>query len=60
MRARIETITRFIDGGTHTLLTADGHPYADLRMDAFSELGEGTGGPGVVVQYEIVYTQLEA
>ena len=60
MRARIETITRFIDGGTHTLVTAEGKPYPDLRMDAFNELAESTGGPGVVVEYEIVYTQLEA
>jgi len=60
MRARIEAITRFIDGGAHTLVTAEGRSYADLRMDAFNELGESTAGPGVVVKYEIVYTQLEA
>jgi len=46
LRARVEAITHFIDGGTHTLVTADG--------------GESTSGPGVVIEYEIVYTQLEA
>ncbi len=60
LRARVEAITHFIDGGTHTLVTADGQPYGDLRMDAFNELGESTSGPGVVIEYEIVYTQLEA
>ena len=60
LRARVEAVTRFIDGGTHTLVTGDGQSYGDLRMDAFNELGESTAGPGVVLEYEIVYTQLEA
>ena len=60
LRARIEALTRFIDGDTHTLVTGDGRSYGDLRMDAFNELGESTAGPGVLVEYEIVYTQLEA
>jgi hypothetical protein len=58
LRLRIETIAAFIDGATHTLVTADGAEYADLRMDSFRRLCEDVSGPGVVAAYEIVYTQL--
>lgn len=60
LRCRVDAIAGFIDGETHTLVTADGRQYAHLRMDSFKELGTSAGGPGLVVEYEIVYTQLEA
>lgn len=60
LRLRIDTIAGFIDGDTHTLVTSDGQRHANLRMDSFKELGKSSGGPGLVVEYEIVYTQLEA
>jgi hypothetical protein len=58
MNARIDTITSFLDGQTHTLTTADGRAYGNLRVDGFQPLREHTGGPGIVVEYEIAYTQL--
>ena len=58
LNARIAAITAFLDGQTHTLTTADGRTYDNLRVDSFQPLGEHTGGPGIVVEYEIAYTQL--
>ncbi len=58
MRARVATIMAFIDGHTHTLRTADGRVYPNLRMDAFRQINEHSGGPGTVLEYEIAYTQL--
>lgn len=58
LRSRIDTITTLIDGNAHTLVTADGHRYDHLRLDAFSLLEERTAGAGIVVEYEIVYRQL--
>ena len=58
MQARIDSITAFMDGGTHTLRTADGQEYGNVRVDSFRRLSECTTGPGVVVEYEIEYTQL--
>ncbi len=58
MRARVAAIMAFIDGRTHTLKTADGHEYPNLRMDAFRQRSERNDGPGIVVEYEIAYTQL--
>lgn len=56
--ARIDAIMAFIDGNTHTLVTADGRRYDHLRTDAFRLLDERTVGAGVVARYEIVYRQL--
>ncbi len=58
MHTRVLAITGFIDGSTHTLATADGRTLGDLRMDSFKKVAEYPGGPGVVADYEIVYTQL--
>lgn len=58
MRARVDAVTAFIDGRTHTLKTTDGSEYPNLRMDAFRQVNERMGGPGMVIEYEIVYTQL--
>jgi hypothetical protein len=58
MNARIDAITAFLDGQTHMLMTADGRVYGNLRVDSFQALREHAGGPGIVVEYEIAYTQL--
>ena len=58
LRLRMDTIITFIDGDTHILVTAHGEHHANLRMDSFRELGRSSSGSGVVVEYEIVYTQL--
>ena len=58
MAGRLNAIAAFIDGRTHTLVNADGQVYESLRMDAFRKGHEHVGGPGTVVEYEIIYTQL--
>lgn len=58
MHARIGAILAFIDGRTHTLATTDGQRYDGIRMDSFKRISEHPAGPGVVADYEIVYTQL--
>lgn len=58
LRARVDAITAFLDGRTHTLRTAEGREYPNLRMDAFRRRHERTSGAGIVIEYEITYTQL--
>ena len=58
MHSRLNAIEALLDGDTHTLVTADGRTYADLRADTFTPLGRGSSGVGAVVEYEIVYTHL--
>jgi hypothetical protein len=60
MCARVASISALIDGGAHTLMTAGGQEYRNVRMDSFKLVDEQTGGPGIVVEYEILYTQLGA
>ncbi len=55
---RISAILAFVDGDAHTLVTNGGEEFDNLRMDAFKVSGERTSGSGVVIDYEIVYTQL--
>lgn len=60
MHARLDAIDAFIDGRTHILVTTDGQEYPNVRMDAFNRDAMEVTGPGVAVQYEIVYTQLRS
>lgn len=55
---RISKIAAFMDGDTHTLATNSGQEITNLRMDSFKTGAEHTHGTGIVVDYEIVYTQL--
>ncbi len=55
---RISKIAAFMDGDTHTLTTGSGREFANLRMDSFKAIAEHPNGTGIVVDYEIVYTQL--
>ena len=58
MNNRINAISAYIDGKTHTLTKNDGEKIDNLRMDSFKVSKERTGGRGIIVDYEIVYTQL--
>ncbi len=58
MNERVNAISAFTDGDTHTLVTDSGEIMDDLRMDSFKTDKERTDGIGIVVDYEIVYTQL--
>ena len=59
MESRIEKISAFIDGNTHTLVTAGNRSFSDVRMDSFETGQIRESGADVVVDYEIVYTQLK-
>ena len=58
MNERIDAISAYMDGDTHTLVTSSGRELPELRMDSFQVSGEHANGAGIVVDYEIVYTQL--
>jgi hypothetical protein len=58
MQARTDSIAAFMDGGTHTLRTTGGQEYHNIRTDSFKQVDERTSGSGLVVEYEILYTQL--
>lgn len=58
MDDRINAISAFADGDTHTLVTNSGQKLDNLRMDSFNTGKERADGIGIVVDYEIVYTQL--
>jgi hypothetical protein len=58
MTSRLNAIETLCDGGTHTLVTADGCPYANVRVDAFTQHDRDVTGVGIAVTYEILYTQL--
>ena len=58
MDARIGAISAYVDGKTHTLVSGDGERFENLRMDVFKVTKEKISGSGIVVDYEIVYTQL--
>ena len=58
MNDRINAISAFVDGNAHTLVTNSGQKLDNLRMDSFNTSKERADGIGIVVDYEIVYTQL--
>jgi hypothetical protein len=59
MNNRIGLISAFMDGKTHKLLTGSGEEFDNLRMDVFKVGNQRPTGGSVVVDYEIVYTQLK-
>jgi len=56
---RIDAISAFMDGDTHTLGIGSGREFGDVRMDSFNTSNERTGGSSVSIDYEIIYTQLK-
>jgi hypothetical protein len=58
MNERINVISANMDGNTHTLVSNEGEKFDNLRMDSFKVSKEQASGGGMVVDYEIVYTQL--
>ena len=59
MDTRIGAISAHMDGNAHTLTDGNSLRFDNLRMDVFKVSNERTSGSGVVVDYEIVYTQLK-
>ena len=60
MNRKIRDIETLMDGDTHTLTTNSGRELTNLRMDSFAVKNERTSGTGLIVDYEIIYTQLKA
>ncbi len=58
MNDRINVISAYMDGNTHTLVINEGEKFDNLRMDSFKVNKKRAGGGSMVVDYEIVYTQL--
>lgn len=58
MNERIKAISAYMDGNTHTLTTDSGEQFDNLRMDVFKVTDKRANGAGIVIDYEIVYTQL--
>jgi len=56
--SKISAISTYLDGNTHKLLTNSGEEFDNLRMDVFKVSKERASSSDVVVDYEIVYTQL--
>ncbi len=55
---RIAWISALMDGDSHTLNLGDDRQYNNLRMDSFKINAEHTDATGIIVDYEIIYTQL--
>ena len=58
MNERISTISAYIDGNTHTLVTKSDEKFENLRMDVFKVMEKRVSGGGFCCDYEIIYTQL--
>jgi len=58
MQDRINAISAYLDGDTHTLTIGGQQPFENLRMDVFKVTNERVSAGGLEVDYEIVYTQL--
>jgi hypothetical protein len=58
LEERVNAISAYMDGDTHTLIAAAGRQFSNLRMDSFNLGKERIDGAGISVDYEIVYTQL--
>ena len=58
LNERISKISSFMDGDTHTLTTGNGTEFTNLLMDSFKTGTEHVDGSGIVIDYEIIYTQL--
>jgi hypothetical protein len=58
LNKRIEAISAFIDGDTHTLAGSEGNTYDNVRMDSIDIKNERVSGSSVVADYEVVYRQL--
>jgi hypothetical protein len=58
LNSKIEAISNFIDGDTHTLTTSQGEVFENVRVDSVNVKNERVSGSGVVADYEVIYRQL--
>lgn len=59
LQQRIEQISLLMDGKAHTLVTNEGRVFENMRIDKFRVTERNESGGGIVVGYEIEYTQLK-
>ncbi len=59
LQERIEQISSLMDGKEHILKTSEGRVFTNMRMDKFKVSERNKSGGGIVVDYEIEYTQLK-
>jgi hypothetical protein len=58
MDAKTDTISAYMDGDTHILVTSSGETLNNLRLETFKAGKMYPTGNGVACNYEIVYRQL--
>lgn len=58
MDERVSVISACMNGDTHILAVTGGAEFSNLRMDSFRVTNDCLTGSGVVIDYEIIYTQL--
>jgi hypothetical protein len=58
LQGKVEEISSFIDGDTHTLTVSQGETFENVRIDSVSVKNERDSGGGVVADYEVIYRQL--
>ncbi|MFH1369876.1 MAG: hypothetical protein ABII09_01100 [Planctomycetota bacterium] len=58
LNSKIEAISAFVDGDTHTLVTSQGERFENVRVDSVSVKNERVSGSGVVADHEVIYRQL--
>jgi len=58
MQDKINAISVYLDGDTHTLTIGGQQMFENLRMDVFKVTNERVSAGGLEVDYEIIYTQL--
>lgn len=58
LNSKVEAISSFVDGDTHTLATSQGEAFENIRVDSVSVRNKRVSGSGVAAEYEIIYKQL--
>jgi hypothetical protein len=58
LNSKVEAISAFIDGDTHSLDNGCGEKFENLRVDSVNVKNEKVSGTWIVADYEVVYTQL--
>lgn len=58
LQDKIDNISAFMDGRTHTLVSGSGDQFDNVRMDAFKVSHRRAEGGGACCDYEVIYAQL--
>jgi hypothetical protein len=58
LKDKLSLIRDYMDGYAYTLIAANGERFENVRIDVFKTKNERPSGTGLVIDYEIIYTQL--